>query len=75
MHPALLICMDFRGQAYAQDLFVSSFVSDPMSREIGMRFRRAVLEPGAAQNGLDLMVKFLGREPNTLAMYEEIRDN
>ena len=38
--------LDFRGKAYAQDLFLSAFASDPMSREVGMRFRRTVLEPG-----------------------------
>lgn len=43
-----------------------------MSREVGMRFRRTVLEPGGTQNGMDLLEKFLGRKPSTLAMYKEL---
>jgi hypothetical protein len=61
-----------QGKAYAQDLFLSAFASDPMSREVGMRFRRTVLEPGGSQNGMDLLENFLGREPNMLAIYKEL---
>jgi metallopeptidase MepB len=64
--------LDLRGKAYGQDLFLSAFASDPMSREVGMRFRRTVLELGGSQNGMDLLENFLGREPNMLAIYKEL---
>jgi len=43
-----------------------------MSREVGMRFRKTVLEPGGTQNGMDLMTNFLGRKPDTVARYKEL---
>jgi len=68
----VLMALDLRGKAYAYDLFLSAFASDPMSREVGMPFRRTVLEPGEIQNGMDLLENFLGREPNMLAIYKEL---
>jgi len=53
-------------------VFLSAFANDPMSREVGMRFRKTVLEPGASQNGMDLLEKFLRRKPNALARYKEL---
>jgi metallopeptidase MepB len=56
---------------FAQNLFISVFANDPISQEVGMRFRRMVLEPGGTQNGMDLLEKFLGRVLNILAIYKE----
>ena len=53
-------------------LFLLAFADDPMSREVGIRFRRTVLEPGASQKGMHLLEKFLGRKPNALARYKEL---
>ncbi|KUJ19679.1 zincin [Mollisia scopiformis] len=60
------------GKAYAQDLFKSMFEVDPMSKEVGMRYRRVVLEKGGSRNGMELLEDFLGRKPNAAARYEEL---
>jgi metallopeptidase MepB len=64
--------MVLRGKAYAQDLFLSAFAKDIMSKEVGMRFRRTVLEPGGTQKGIDLLEKFLGRKANASARFKEL---
>lgn len=61
-----------RGKAYAQDLFTAMFENNPMSREVGMRYRKTVLEPGGSRNGMDLLEEFLGRKPNSSARYKEL---
>lgn len=43
-----------------------------MSKEVGMRFRRTVLEPGGIQKGMDLLEKFLGRKANASARFKEL---
>jgi metallopeptidase MepB len=48
------------------------FESDPMSRKMGMRFRKTVLEPGGTRNGMYLLKQFLGRKPNAEARYKEL---
>ena len=43
-----------------------------MSREVGMRYRKTVLEPGGSRNGMEILEEFLGRKPNALARYREL---
>jgi hypothetical protein len=61
-----------RGKAYAQDLFTSMFQKDPVSREVGLKYQKAVLEKGASRNGMELLENFLGRKPNAVARYQEL---
>ncbi|KAE8446964.1 hypothetical protein EG329_011446 [Mollisiaceae sp. DMI_Dod_QoI] len=60
------------GKAYAQDLFTSLFEKDPMDEDVGMRYRKIVLEKGASRNGMELLEEFLGRKPNAVARYREL---
>jgi metallopeptidase MepB len=48
------------GKAYAQDLFKSMFETDPMSREMGMKFRKTVLVPGGNRSVCQYWKIFLG---------------
>jgi len=41
-------------------------------RETGMRFRRAVLEPGAAIEPEELIRNFLGLPPSAAAFYADL---
>ncbi|KAF5237750.1 hypothetical protein FANTH_10625 [Fusarium anthophilum] len=49
----------------AADLFGSKFAKDPLSPEIGRRYRYQVLEPGSSRPEIDILKDFLGREPST----------
>ncbi|MFP3915103.1 MAG: M3 family metallopeptidase, partial [Actinomycetota bacterium] len=59
-------------EVYGDDMF-SRFeeegVTDPV---VGAEYRRAILEPGGTQDGMDLLVEFLGREPNNAAFLRKL---
>lgn len=50
----------------------SAFGTDLMSTEVGMRFRKTILENGSQIPEMDLVRRFLGREPNSEAFFREI---
>ena len=57
---------------HALDMF-SAFVRAGLEdRETGMRFRREVLEPGAAIEPEELIRNFLGRPPSADAFYADL---
>lgn len=58
--------------AYAADLFASEFAGDPMSAAAGRRWRYEVLEQGASRPEMDILKSFLGREPSTKALIDEL---
>ncbi len=48
---------------YAADMYSSAFQGDPLSREMGAKYRKSILEPGASKKGMDMLTEFLGRAP------------
>ncbi len=57
---------------YAQDAF-SLFEKDGITNpEVGMHWRREVLEKGSSIDELELMKKFLGRKPSNAAFLKEL---
>ena len=56
-----------RSETYAANMFYLRFknghVMDP---EVGMRYRKRLLEPGSSKDGIDLLKDFLGEEPNDI---------
>ena len=54
-------------------MFSTAFSADPMSREVGMRYRRSVLEKGGSLDEMSLLTEFLGRKPNAHAFHDELR--
>jgi Zn-dependent oligopeptidase len=53
-----------RAQTYSANMFHAVFEKDPLSRELGMRYRKKLLEPGSTKDGLELLKDFLGGEPD-----------
>lgn len=55
-------------EVFSCDMFASGFGKEGvLSAEMGRRYRRCVLEPGATRDAFDLLRDFLGREPNNEA--------
>ncbi|OQE04995.1 hypothetical protein PENVUL_c028G07869 [Penicillium vulpinum] len=52
----------------AADIWLSNFRSNPMSPEVGLRYRQMILAPGGSQNEMMALEAFLGRSP-TLEAY------
>jgi metallopeptidase MepB len=59
-------------QVFADDIFQSVFERDPMNAEVGLRYRRLVLEKGGSENGLKLVEDLLGRKPDASAFYKRL---
>jgi metallopeptidase MepB len=59
-------------EVYSVDMFYKGFKADPMNAAEGRRYRRAVLDPGATRDEIDLLKDFLGRLPSTAAFYEDL---
>ena len=57
---------------YAEDMFTQFPADDPVSPEVGARYRKFILERGNMEEPLDLLRKFLGREPNSKAFLEKL---
>ena len=53
-------------------MFATAFGKDPMSHEVGLRYRRTFLEKGGSVDEMALLRGFLGREPSSRAFYEEL---
>ncbi|KAF5573097.1 hypothetical protein FPANT_12595 [Fusarium pseudoanthophilum] len=56
----------------AADLFRSKFAGDPLNPEMGRRYRYQVLEPGSSRPEIDILKDFLGREPRSETILDEL---
>jgi len=60
-------------QVYSADMYFSEFKKHGiLDRKTGQRYRRYVLKPGATKDGMDILKKFLGREPNDDAFVKSL---
>jgi thimet oligopeptidase len=59
-------------EVFADDMFTRFEAVDPMNTEIGLEYRRRVLEPGGGVDGDVLVRSFLGREPNSEAFLKNM---
>jgi len=48
------------------------FEEDPINRQVGLKYRKLILEPGGGKDGMDAMTEFLGRVPNNEARAKEL---
>ena len=58
-------------EVLALDMF-SAFENRMLDPAVGMRFRKAILEPGGQEEAMALVRRFLGREPSNEAFFAEI---
>ncbi|KAF5697301.1 hypothetical protein FMUND_15464 [Fusarium mundagurra] len=56
----------------AADLFGSKFAGDPLSPGMGRIYRYQVLEPGSSRSEIDILKDFLGREPSSKTLLDEL---
>lgn len=52
-------------EVFADDMFTRFEAANPMDRDIGLEYRRKILERGGGVDGDILVRDFLGREPNS----------
>jgi thimet oligopeptidase len=59
-------------RVYAQDMFTAFQKGGLDNPEVGLRYRREILEPGGTAEPEDLLSNFLGRSVRSDAFYEEL---
>ncbi len=59
-------------KVYAQDMWSVFEEKGPLNKEVGMEYRRKVLEPTGSVDALELVKDFLGREPNNEALLKDL---
>lgn len=57
---------------FASDMFHTMFEKDPMDPQAGLRYRKCILEKGASQPEMTMLVDLLGRPPDHTAFLKEI---
>jgi Zn-dependent oligopeptidase len=58
-------------EVYAQDMW-SLFKGNPLNEEMGMKYRKTILEQGSMRPALDLIEELLGRPLSFDAFYEKL---
>ena len=59
-------------KVYAQDMWSVFEEEGPLNPEVGMRYRRLILEPSDSRDALEMVKEFLGREPNNKALLKDL---
>jgi len=59
-----------RGRLFALDIFKAGFEADTLSKNAGRRYRDVVLRPGGSQPEMEVLTRYLGREPSTRPYFE-----
>jgi thimet oligopeptidase len=59
-------------EVYAQDMFNRFKKTSLVSSDIGLQYRRMILEKGNMEPAMNLLREFLGREPNSDAFFERL---
>mgnify|MGYP002528184910 FL=1 len=59
-------------KVYAQDMWSVFENEGVLNPEVGMRYRKLILEPGDSRDALDMVKEFLGREPNDKALLKDL---
>jgi Zn-dependent oligopeptidase len=59
-------------EVFAADLFSEFKKNGIMDKETGIKYKKEILEKAASKNEIDMMRRFLNREPNSKAFYEDL---
>ena len=59
-------------KVYAQDMFSIFEENGILNKETGIRYRDIILANGGSKDELELVMEFLGREPNNEAFLKEL---
>jgi len=59
-------------EVFGQDMFSRFAEEGVLSTEVGIAYRRKVLEPGGTRDAIDLLRDFLGREPRSDAFFRKL---
>ena len=59
-------------RVYAEDMFSKFEEAGIMDAEIGLKYRNIILAKGSSEEPMDLVVQFLGREPNNEAFMKSL---
>jgi len=60
-------------KVYAQDMFSIFKAEGITNAQVGMRYRKTILEYGNMKDALELLPMFLGRAPSKDAFYEDLQ--
>ncbi len=61
-------------EVFAQDMFSKFEEQGVLNKKLGMKYRRDILEKGNMEEPMDLLRRFLGREPNQKAFLKDIEN-
>jgi Zn-dependent oligopeptidase len=59
-------------ETFAANMFFQKFKGHELDPIVGMEYRTKILQPGSSKDGMDLLIDFLGTEPNS---DDFLRDN
>ncbi len=59
---------------FAEDMFSKFKEQGVMNKDLGMKYRRVILQQGNMKEPMDLLRQFLGREPSQKAFIESIQE-
>lgn len=59
-------------EVYGDDMFSRFEEEGYLSQTVGRDYRKSILEPGGSIDGMDLLRRFLGREPNNAAFLRNL---
>ena len=59
-------------EVFSADMFSRFEKEGPLNKATGYAYRKAVLEPGASKDEMELLKDFLGRKPNQRAFLKSI---
>ena len=59
-------------EVYAYDMFSSFEIGGVLNSEIGYKYRKSILEKGGSEDPMDMVIDFLGRQPNDTAFLKSL---